>query len=298
MRSYDLLLSFFIIIVFMSFYSYNIASLGIDNIANNWPLYRCNPSVMPFAFIFGEDTKKNFVHCIQNMQTSYMGYLLQPLNYNFNVISALGTTIAGSVNKARGFFNSLRSMMSLIIENVFGVFLNIIIEFQRVTINIKDLFGKVVGILATLMYTISGSIMTMQSMWKGPPGQLVKKLCFKPSTLIETEEGFKPMKDVLLGDKLKNGTTVRGVLKISNIDDLGNHIEKLYRVNGGEKSDPIFVSGSHLIYDPEVKRFIEVKYLTQSELQVESCDEFSCLITDNHTIPIGDWLFHDWEDTI
>ena len=26
------------------------------------------------------------------------------------------------------------------------------------------------------------------------------------------------------------------------------------------------------------------------------CDELSCLITSNHTIPIGQWIFHDWED--
>ena len=53
-----------------------------------------------------------------------------------------------------------------------SVFLNILIEFQKVIINIKDSLGKVVGILATLLYTLDGSQKTMASVWKGPPGKI------------------------------------------------------------------------------------------------------------------------------
>ena len=192
----------------------------------------------------------------------------------------------------------MRTMISTVVQNIFGVFLNILIEFQRVTINIKDIFGKVVGILATLMYTISGSIMTMQSTWKGPPGQLVKKLCFEPTTLVKTNRGLVAMKDVQLGDKLKNGTIVRGVLRINNRDNDGNYIEDVYRLKGGEEKGPIFVSGSHLVYEPRLEQFIEVKEVETAQMAKFSCPEFVCLITDNHTIPIGKWLFHDWEDIV
>tara|TARA_Y100000389_G_scaffold205099_1_gene263149 strand:+ start:31327 stop:32226 length:900 start_codon:yes stop_codon:yes gene_type:complete len=296
MRTYDISLTIFIFFIFTILYILNITSVGAKNVENNWPIYRCNPIIMPFASFFGHNTSKNFTQCIQNMQTNYMGYLMQPLNYNFSVINQLSNNISSSFNNARGFISNLRSMMSNIIQSVFGVFLNILIEFQRVTINIKDLFGKVVGILATFIYTISGSIMTMQSAWKGPPGQLVKKLCFSPDTLIETQNGLVKMKDIMLGDKLKNGTIVRAVLKISNIDEQGNFIESLYKIDNGEKMQDILVSGSHLIYDPKNKNFVEVKQFSESTISSENISEFSCLVTDNHTIPIGNHLFHDWED--
>ena len=59
-----------------------------------------------------------------------------------------------------------------------GVFLNLLIGIQKLTINIKDLFAKLIGILASLLYVLSGSLMTMNATWAGPPGQMVRFLCF------------------------------------------------------------------------------------------------------------------------
>jgi hypothetical protein len=51
-----------------------------------------------------------------------------------------------------------------------------LIEFQKITMGIKDLMGKTVGIITTLLYVVDGSMMTMQSGWNGPPGQLVRSI--------------------------------------------------------------------------------------------------------------------------
>ena len=45
----------------------NIVSVGIKNIEDNWPTYRCNPVVMPFAGMFGQNAVTNFTYCIQTM---------------------------------------------------------------------------------------------------------------------------------------------------------------------------------------------------------------------------------------
>lgn len=299
MRSSDIALSVIIIIVFALVYVFSIVSLGIKNIQDDWPLYRCNPIVMPFAKAFGHDVMDNFTYCIQGMQGDYMKYLLQPLEYNFSLITMLGSGLNTNIKNIRGFINNLRNMITDTIGSIFGVFLNLVIEFQRVIINIKDLFGKIIGILATLMHTLSGSIMTMESTWAGPPGQMVRKLCFDPETVLSTDKGYIAMKDIALGSKLKNGAHVCAVMKISNVDKYGNQIEKVYNIEGGEKNAPIFVSGSHLVYDPELEDFVSVENLRgkkPSLLTNKVCKEFACLITSDHTIPIGEWLFHDWED--
>lgn len=299
MRSSDIALSVIIILIFVCMYVFSIVSVGIKRVQKNWPVYRCNPIVMPFASAFGHDPMTNFTHCIQGMQGDYMKYLMQPLDYNFSVITNLGSNLNTNITSIRAFINNLRNMLGDIIGNIFGVFLNILIEFQRVILNIKDLFGKVIGILATLMYTLSGSVMTMESTWAGPPGQMVRALCFDPETILSTKAGEFAMKDLPLGTELKNGARVCAVMRISNVDKEGTQIEKVYKMEGGENSAPIFVSGSHLVYEPEMKEFVAVKDLRGDKPSIvteKTCDEFACLITSDHTIPIGEWLFHDWED--
>jgi hypothetical protein len=88
-------------------------------------------------------------------------------------------------------------------------------------------------------------------------------------------------------------------MKISNLDENGNYVEDMYEVNNGEDNKPIYVTGSHLIYDTVISDFVEVKNLRGSSpsiLSEKKCKELSCLITSDNTIPIGDWIFHDWED--
>lgn len=291
MRTSDITLTFIILIIFILLYVFNVLSVGIKKIKDDWPQYRCNPTVMPFASIFGYDPISNFTYCIQNMQTNYMGYLMQPLNYNFSVLGEVTSTMTTAINDVRAFINNLRNFISDIVQQIFGVFLNILIEFQRLTINIKDLFGKLIGIMGTLMYTLSGSIMTMDSAWAGPPGQLARALCFHPETKVELQNGKQfSMKDIPLNSILKNGGRVCAVMTISNLDNEGNHIEDLYNL------DDILVSGSHLVYYPKEKRFIHVEELNKAVVTNIKCDTFTCLITSDHTIPIGKWIFHDWED--
>uniref|UniRef100_A0A6C0IIM4 Uncharacterized protein n=1 Tax=viral metagenome TaxID=1070528 RepID=A0A6C0IIM4_9ZZZZ len=297
MKTSDLTITIFILCVFIILYVFNVLTVGINKIKEDWALYRCNPAVMPFASVFGQDTSANFTYCIQTMQGNYMSYLMQPLQYNLGVIGDIGATLTKSLNAVRAFFDNIRNFITDIVKSIFAVFLNILIEFQRLTINIKDLFNKLIGIMVTLMYTLNGSIMTVTSAWAGPPGQLTRALCFHPETKIRLKDkSLVNIKDIPLNSVLKNGSIVNAVMHISNLDEKGQCIEALYKVKGGEAQADILVSGSHLVYDPTIQRFIHVENLENVERTEIMCETFTCLITSNHIIPIGQWTFHDWED--
>jgi len=212
----------------------------------------------------------------------------------------LGAGLTTAVNDVRAFFNNIRDMTTSIVTDIFGLFLNILIEFQRLTIAIKDMFAKFIGVLATLMYTLSGSVMTMNSMWAGPPGQLVKELCFHPNTKVQLKDGsIVAMKDVPLNAILKNGAKVCSVMSISNVDEEGMYVERIFEMANGEEGETILVSGSHLVLDPKTQTFVKVKDIKGDGAPIATeleCDTLACLITSNHTIPIGTWTFHDWED--
>jgi hypothetical protein len=267
---------------------------AISDLKKNWAKYRCNPMYMPFS----DNIQKDFVYCVQNVQTDYMGYLLQPITYLTSNLTSLGGEFTQSMNGVRTMISNIRSFSSNIIQSIFGVFLNLIIEFQKIIIGIKDVIGKVIGIMVTLMYVLDGSIKTMQSSWNGPPGQMVRSLgnCFHPATQVLLKNGaIKKMENLNLGDVLKDGSRVLVTMKIENTGTK-DHYYKFE--NAGENGETIYVTGSHFVLlDKESKKYIQVKDHPNAIPEKGRTSEwFSCLITDSHRIPIGDFVFWDWED--
>lgn len=264
----------------------------VAEIKANWPLYRCNPMYMPLA----DNIETNFVYCIQSMQTNFMGYLLQPLTFITSSISRIIEKFLKEINLVRAMFHKIREAISTVIQNIFGVFLNLIIEFQKIIIGIKDLVGKTIGIIVTLMYVIDGSVQTMQSTWNGPPGQMVRALgkCFHPDTKLRLLNGnVISMKDINLGDVLENKSVVESVMKINN----KTNKETLFVIKkAGVNGEDIHVTGKHLVYDEKLNKFIKVENYSKTELSNLETDWFSCLITSDHKILIGNEIFWDWED--
>ena len=260
-------------------------------IKDNWQEYRCNP---PY-WVFSENLTDDFNYCIQNSQTSLMGFLLQPMTYMMSSITSMSGAAMESVNNARGMIDKLRNFLTSIISTIFSVFFNMIIEFQKMIIAILDMVGKIVGVIGTLLFVLDGTMKTMQSGWNGPMGQLVRKIgvCFHPDTKVKLKNGeIFPMKDLPLGAELEDGGKIFAVLKIDN-----SKKDKLYKIKGGVNGEDIFVTGKHFIYDKKQDKFIYVEdyegALKQDEIK---SDWFSCLITTNRRIPIEEHIFWDWED--
>lgn len=287
---------FIIIIILYGLFCLYLVTLKLkNNFTKNWSSFRCNPLIMPFSSEFGVNPSENFSYCIQNIQKMYMGKLLQPINYNMNILGSISGSLSNSLNMTRAFINKLRNSISGITGNLFTTFFNIIIEIQNMTINIKSILFKVVGVVTTLLYTMDASMKTALSVWKGPPGSAIRALCFHPNTNIKLKNGeIYKMKDLPLDSILKNGAVVKAVMNISNLNKDGTQHEILYEMDG-ENNTKIYVTGSHLVYNKEKCKYVPVKDITDNKIDLK-CNNLACLITDDHTIPIGDYIFHDWED--
>ena len=176
MKSSDIAFTIFIIVVFLGLYVANILAIGMKKVKDNWPLYRCSPAVMPFASIFGHDVGDNFMQCIQATQSGYMDYLMMPLNHVISLVGSVATKIVKDTENIRKFIGGLRDKIMGVFKNIFGIFSNIIIGFQRILIAMRDLVNKLAGIFATLMFVMQSALMTMQSLWGGIFGQMVRSL--------------------------------------------------------------------------------------------------------------------------
>jgi hypothetical protein len=126
-------------------------------------------------------------------------------------------------------------------------------------------------------------------------GRGIKKLfrrrrrCFSPETLVKLQNGNEvAMKDLKLGDVLINGSIVNGVMNILN------ETNPYYKIHSSELDRDIFVTGSHYIKDGKVYK--AVKNFSGAEVTTKIDREVSCLITSDHKIPVGEFVFWDWED--
>jgi len=283
----------YINVAFISFVFSMYYFTSIKEIKDNWVEYRCNPMYMPLS----DNIQQDFTYCIQTMQTNYMGYLLQPLTYITSSLSDMTGNFINEINDVRQMFNQTRNFIREIIQTIYGIFLNLIIEFQKIIISIKDLVSKQIGILITVLYIMDGSIKTTKSVWNGIFGQSVRSLgnCFHPNTKIKLQNGnIVKMKKINLGEILENGNKVIAVMKIYNSEN-----EYLYKLpNRGINGEDILVSGSHLIFNENSNKYIEVKNYILSKKTDVQLKWFSCLITDTHKIKIGVETFWDWEDYI
>jgi len=290
---YDVMSSFLILLIFGIIFLGLIIAAMAKNIEKNWPKYKCNPIVIPMAGYLGKDAVKNFTECIGDIQGGFMGMFLAPLRYVMTILAGLGATIMESVENIRGMFNSLVDSILDMFGSILGIFLNIGITFQLLMGNVKDLISKLVGILYTLGLFISAATITAKSANAGPIGTLIDVFgCFPNDTKIKLLNGtYKEMSKLSLGDKLVSGGSVHAILNVK-----GSERNTYYKIYSTELKDYIYVTGDHLIKDKSTGKFIPTKQYKEAIKTTQWDNEMCCLVTTNNLIPIGEYIFWDWED--
>jgi len=292
MRFRDISLALIIILIFIALYFISILLIGVKKIKNQWPLYKCNPMIIPFASIFDKNPITNFAECIISMQKNMMGHFLQPLRYTSFLVGKLGGTLTSALYEMKGMQNFIRNTLGNMSVDIFGIFTSLLIQFKKIMIGLKFLVMKLFGIAAVISFLIQGQMMLGTSIWQGPIGGIMRALCFDPDTQLKLKTGkMVKMKDISLGDILENGSEVIAVLRIK-----ANKDEKYYKIYSKKLKNYIYVTGSHKISNPDTNVFIDVCDYEKSILSEKTSNEYSCLVTSDHLIPIGEYIFWDWED--
>ena len=260
------------------------------SIKDNWLANRCNPMYMPFA----EDIQSNFIYCIQNVQTNLMPYLLQPIHFILSLLTEFGGNISNSVNSMRQIISSFVGNTTNIFVNIYGMFMGLIIAFQRITLGIQDMINKLAGIVLTLLYILQGTIDTMNSAWSGPPGQLVRALCFHPDTQLRKSDGsYFPICKSTIGLELHDGSIITNIHCFTDCKG-----EILYELphNIRHTTNPILVTGNHHIFYKN--KWIMVKDVPNVKQSNIESDILYCLETSSQNIHIQPYVFWDWEDDV
>jgi len=118
--------------------------------------------------------------------------------------------------------------------------------------------------------------------------------CFHPETKIKLQNGkIVEMQNLKLTDVLENGSTIRSLMKVRNTKNVKYY--KFEKCSLDEQD--IYVTGGHLVLGDDGK-YIRVENHPNAVLDdsVSVPEWFSCLITNDHTIQIGNKTFWDWEE--
>ena len=278
--------------------SYNHYLIQSGLVKRNFEQYKCNPAFIPFAQHYGYDPQKLMYQCIQDIQTEEMPKHLEPVTKSINNLENKANTSSDETAKTQKDMGGLRSDMLENAKKIFGAFNNIIIEFQKLIQIIKTWAAKMIAMMSVLLYFFEGTMVyTLPSAGNSPLGQVMVGLCFHPDTKMKLNNGtYVKMKDIEIGQKIKNGSVVCATMKIKNFDGDGNTLEGFYKLPNGEDNESIYVTGSHLVFDNSQKTFVQVKdYKDAVPCDIQS-KWFTCLITSDHLMVVGKNVFHDWED--
>jgi len=177
----DWIQSIFIIVLFSIFPMIDAFTNTMKNVKLNWSANRCNPIMMPFASYFnpeGSDvnTSDNFSYCVQTLMSSFAPTILQPLNYLQSMTVDMMGDINGSLMASTEQSSWMTFSVSNIIGSIYGVFLNVIVEFNLIVLKLLDVQGKLSGMITTILYIMTAVQYTFESMWNGVPGAMIKAI--------------------------------------------------------------------------------------------------------------------------
>ena len=268
-----------------------LGSSSTKEIADNWPKYRCAPTVMPFAGFYGHDTAENFQFCLKNIFQGQADSLLGPFT------GILGTFI-GTLSTLIQSANSMRMQMATLVGGVTNItkdfqdrITQIMFRIQITTTRMKMLMSRMFATFYSIIYMGMSGITAVTNFGDTFLFGFLDTFCFPPETLVEIQESEMaiPISQVKIGDHLKtSGAEVTSVLKFYSD---GQAMVQF--------ADGTQVSTNHFMLHNG--KFIKAgEHPLAVSIQPWSGGlerPLICLNTSDHTLYIGKHIFLDYDET-
>ena len=282
------ILAFFLLLFAIGLFTVIENLSDFSHIKENWAQYRCKPQMMPFAGLFGYNVNENFEFCIQQIiQDSTKGVTTPFATGMFGFTNVLSTLMDSA--------NSFRVMLATLV----GGIIKIISEFKA---RMTALMGRIkitAGRMKAMMYRIYGTMFAV--IYMGISAQtgianfgdsfifkFIDTFCFKPEQpiVLESDE-IIPISSVKVNDILQGGHRVETIYKFAAD---GQTMVKLGNVE---------VSSNHFV------RLNNSWIMAKDHPDANPIESWSggverpliCLTTHNHILPVGDYIFADYDET-
>ena len=261
----------------------------IRQLKSDWKNQRCKPHGMLAAGIpgvrpSGVSASQNYKECQLGMFQGFFNTLITPITAIISVITDLLTDMINSINHIRTMIthvrNGLMNALGSIASKIYNMSVRIAWLFKQIIIIVGNIFNIFIDLFGILKY----AFYTMSTIWNGTVGAVLKFFsCFDPTTEIDLDNSTIKIKNIKVGDILKDNTEVTGVIKI--------------RSNGVEMYNykDIIVSGSHLINEDGKWLRIEDSRLSYKINYKKKY--IYCLSTSTAKISIKNQIYADYIET-
>ena len=256
----------------------------IEEVKKNWPKYRCQPSVMPFAFLYGYNTGENFQYCMGNM---FQGSAMEVAGPFAGMIGSFAQTVGASMNGINSLRESVATMgggINVIFQDFTDRIKNFFFQLRLSSIRMRNLLTRMYTILFSIMYMGLSGMTAASNFGNTILFGFLDAFCFPPETEIDVKgKGKIPLYKVLIGDMLTDGSRVTA---------------KFHFAGQGQQMvllDKIQVSTNHYV-------LFQGTWIKAGEhpdaipIGPYSRNSLICLNTDTHRIPIGSYTFRDYDE--
>ncbi len=260
-----------------------------SDVSKNWPKYRCSPMVMPFASFFGHDTTENFNYCLTSMINQEAGGAVSPIFQILGTFLGTLTTLVSVANNMRLEMATFMGGVNTIFQNFTDRFVQLSSNIRMTSQRIRMLMGRVYGTFFALIFMSMSAITATTNFSETFLFKFLDTFCFDPDTEVSIlNKGKLCVKDVKTGDIFTNGSKVTATFSF-----LADG-QPMVTLPGG-----IRVSTNHYIQykgkwirsdeHPDAIPIAPWSGGTQRPL--------ICFNTSDHRIPVGDYVFLDYDET-
>ena len=259
-------------------------------IAENWPKYRCSPSVMPFAALYGHDTAENFNFCLGNIFQINASGLLAPITGILGTIIKSVQTFIESINSLRLQLATLVGGVSKIAQEFSDRVTQIMLRVKVTAMRMKILMGRMFATFYAIIYMGMSGITAALNFSDTFLFKFLDTFCFPPETPIEIEgyESPIPISSVKVGDILKGGKRVTATFQFYSDG------QPMVQFPNG-----LQVSTNHYMHYNG--KWIQARHHPNAMLIGSWNGGFDrpliCLNSEDHRLPIGGFTFLDYDET-
>lgn len=163
-----------ILFIFALIHLFLALTIGIAEIKRNWPKYKCNPGVIPFAAVFDKDPKETAQECIKDIQIDFMTVFLEPIYSGFEFLATNGAYFNEIFNQMKFFGNESQGQFFSGIGNIKGRISNTTSAIGNTVDDITNSFGMVQQIFNNFGNIVLSVINTVTASQKQLPGTILK----------------------------------------------------------------------------------------------------------------------------
>ena len=281
----------FFYVMLRAYTAYNSTMSNAAEIRTNWPDYRCQPAVIPFAGIItgGKvNTLINGLECATTIfKNSFLRFMSPFITFFEKIVDVLYDLVK-SVQNIRKMLDYLRDSIETFLYDIAKMLYGYGIKFSELIERFLALFKIVEQVfednLTGLRYIMSvgHDIFNPLSLILSPIEGIIKFFCLHSDTLITMkDDSKKQIKNIKVGEKVKRGGRVLAVHVFS-----GKNVQMyLYK-------NKIIAASSHLI--KEKNKWIRMKDSVYSKKLNKEEEIIYCLTTKKGKMMVEGNLFADY----